>query len=633
MRAPQPRAFLCAAVLLAAPLACTKASRNTNVKIAGEADGAGEVARTAPPGAAGRDVPRGPVEKIELSGSLVGVGDMLDAGSKLMSMWSPPEPGAPQPDLRFLLDFLMIQQGFGSGFLPSLDLDGVHAFELAFPHEGQRNTSPADVELRVAMSALDPVRMVESMPAMLQPQPLGQNLWQFTDDSTRLYFRAQADALEIAMTLEDLDVATGLRAKVPAGPTQPRIHLTGANLPPGEIDVTELIPLPPGLARPLSSILNETASLDLAADFGTDRDLTARLGAAAPFERLGLDPIGPATQAPSKLAKALPSEALFVWNMPWGDPALLHGMLDKQIPISQIPAPFDGYVGDVLAGAHAVLGQVRDEVIAAAYIDNKGQVTLVFAAEVGDEKAALAAMRKIWTSTEKAMGDHIALTGGSAEFAYTASFKQGAVTAGKAKADLLSVTVPKFLHRDVEKMSWLFGAKPKLEVSTLAVDGKLVIAIGAGHKGFMGALGRSLGKKGEGLEAGGGLALARKLGDGCQYCVALDPERLFELFFTVQATSPDEPEEVRKAAKDALKKLAKLDLDGEIAFAIRLEQGRGLLGFGVPKSLLFADPIKVKTLMELVESVEEARRQAWTKKLEGTPLPKGSPGGVQGGKR
>jgi hypothetical protein len=594
---------------VAAPLACTKNNPNTNVKIAGDTDGAGAGVHVEPGPAARPDRPAN-IEKIQVSGSIFGIGDMLDAGGQLITMWSPPQPGAPPINLRTMLDVGLVQEGFGPGFLASIDLDGVHAAELAFPHEGQPGTTEADIELRMAMTAISPKRAIESLPAEMQPQPIGQDLWQLVENDTQLLFRAKGDALELAMSMPDLDRSSGLRAAVPVGPNDPRIHVSASNLPPGEIDVTDIIPLPPALARPLSGILNETTAVDFAADFGTNRDLIGRVGAVAPFSRLGLDPIGPATQAPSELAKALPGDAMFVWLMPWGDPAMLHNILDKQIPVDQIPAPFDGYVDEVVGGVHGVLAQIETEVLVAVYLDSKGHMTIALAAEVGDEKAAQAAMRDVWGAAEKAFKDHIALTGTSADHKYTVSFKQGAVKAGKAKADLFSMTVPKAKQADLEGASWFVGSKPKLEVSTLATDGKLIVAIGAGQKAFMANVGRAL-ASGDGLEAEGGLALARKVTGGCQYCVALDPEELGQMVFTVYATDPDEPDEVHKAAKDALTKLAKLDLDGEVALALRFDADRGVFGFGIPKTLLFADPTKIKTLVELMDSIDAAREAAW----------------------
>ncbi|HVI03732.1 MAG TPA: hypothetical protein VM869_33800 [Enhygromyxa sp.] len=628
MRAPQPRALLCAALLTAAPLACTKNNPNTNVKIAdGETPGAGESARVSDTPDA-RPSPRNDLQKIQMSGSVFGVNDMLDAASKLITMWSPPEPGAPPINLKSLLEVGLVQEGFGPGFLESIDLDAVHAVEFAIPHDGQPQ-SDADIELRMALSATQPVRAVESLPADMRPQPIGQNIWQLIEDDVQLLFRAQADALEIAMSMPDLDVASGLRQKVPFGPNDPRIRMAASNLPPGEIDVSDMIPLPPEFSRPLSSILNETSAVDFAADFGTDRDLIGRVGANAPFDRLGLDPIGPATQAPSELAKSLPGDAMFVWLMPWGDPAMLHTALDKQIKVDQIPAPFDGYVDEVLKAVHGVLGQVRDEVLIAVYLDGKGQLTIAFAAAVKDEKATQAAMRELWGASEKAFKDHIALVGSTPEHAYSVSFKQGAVKAGKAKADLFTLTAPKDKQDDLDKLKSLVGEKPKLEVSTLVADGKLIVAVGIGQKSFMTELGRTLGKAGDGLETGG-LALARKVTDGCQYCVAINPQELGEMILTAHATDPDEPEEVQKAAQEALKKLAKLDFDGEVALALRLDKDRGVFGFGIPKTLLFADPTKVKAAVELMKSIDEARDAAWNKSVAGG-VPGGVPGGVAGG--
>jgi hypothetical protein len=632
-------------LLMAAPLACTKNNPKTNVSVAGDAaDGAPGGRAPSNAEAPGRATRPANIEKIELAASVVGVGDMLDAAGQLLNMWVPPEPGAPPINLRSFLEVSLVQQGFGPGFLESLDLDGVHAAEFAFPHEGQPGTTDADVELRVAMTALQPVRAIESLPAAMQPQPIGNDVWQLIEGDAKLLFRAQGDALQLAMSMPDLDVAAGLRQKIDVRPDQPRLRLAAGNLPPGEIDVSDMIPLPPALSKPISSILNETTAVDFAADFGTQRDLYGRVGAVAPFERLGLDPIGPATQVPSKLAQALPGDAMAVWLMPWGDPAMLHSMLDKQIPVDQIPAPFDGYVDEVVKGAHGVLGQVRSEVLVAVYLDNKGQLTIALAAEVADEQAAQKAMREVWGAAEKAFGDHIALTGGSKDHAYSVSFKQGAVKAGKAKADLFSLSVPKDKQADLAGASWFVGAsKPKLEVSTLVADGKLIVAIGVGQKAFMAQLGRTLGKApsnapsngpGQGLEAEGGLALARKVTGGCQYCVAIDPEEIGAMVFTLYATDPDEPEEVRKAAKAALAKLDKLDLDGQVALAVRLDAARGELGFGIPKSLLFADPAKIKALVELMNSIDEARAEAWNTGVASRDVvgvPGGSPAYAEGG--
>src|SRR5690606_37661824 len=131
------------------------------------------------------------------------------------------EPGAPAVDLESRLEVLLVQQGFGPGFLESIDLDGVHAGQFAFPHEGQPGTTDADIERRLAISAHQQVRAVESLPSEMQPQPIGQNVWQLIDENVQLLFRAQADALEVAMSMPDLDIASGLRTQVPVGANEP----------------------------------------------------------------------------------------------------------------------------------------------------------------------------------------------------------------------------------------------------------------------------------------------------------------------------------------------------------------------------------------------------------------------------
>lgn len=601
MSLPRSGAYLGAALLLASPLACK--NPGTNVTVAdpdGGTEPGGEAAHTGP---IQPQVERRPVEKIEINGSLVAAGDMLDAASQIANMWSPPEPGMPAVNLRDFISLMLIQEGFGPGFFESIDLSGVHAFEFGFPHENQPHATDADVDLALSLASTDPVRAIESMPQSMQPQPLGDNLWQLIEDEAQLFFRAQARAIEIGASMEALDVAHGLPAKVQ--PT-PRIRATVTNLPPGDIDVSEMIPMPFGWSRVMSSILNETTSVDWRADFGTDRDLTARLDAAAPFERLGLDPVGPATTRESELAKTLPGDAILTAVMPWGDPGLLHNMLDK-VPVDEIPAPFDSYVDEVVAGLHGTLATVEDEVLFATYVDNRGNVSLVLAAQTKDEAAMRKALREVWTAADKAFTDHIALVGNSPDHRYTVDFKKDGAKAGKFKGDLFTLTVPKDMHGDFDELTWLVGNKPKLEVATVVADGKVVVAIGAGQKQFMNTLGRRLGKaKDGGLEAGGGLALARTLSDGCQFCIAVDPVEVGDLVLTIIAADPEEDKAVRKLAKDSIKKLDGLGFEGEVAFALRLDAAEGVLGFGVPKTLLFPDAKKVAAVLDIFEALDEA---------------------------
>jgi hypothetical protein len=605
-----------AAALFVMPLTgCGKNKPSTNVSIADGEHGLGGAGST-PGDRADRDVVRGQIQKIQVTASITGVGDMLDAGGTLINMWDPPEPGAPPVNLRSLIAVTLIQQGFGPGFFESVNLDGVHAAQVGVPHEDQPGVTERDVDVALSLAARDPVRAIESMPAALQPQPLGDGIWQVVEDDLELLFRAGQGALEIGLNMESLDLARSLPPKVAVGPTEPRIKMTASNIPSVDIDVTELIPLPPELARTLSSIINETKSVDFAGDFGSDRDLTLRVGAKAPFGRLGLDPIGPATQQPSALAKSLPGDAMLTWVMPWGDPKLLHRVLDKQIPVNQIPAPFNGYVDEVLAGAHGVLDAIKGEVLATAYIE-KGKFTLVLAAEVKDEAAARKSMREIFSAADKAFQDHIAIAGTTPDHKYTVTFKQDAVKIGKGKGDLFTLTVPKNAQDDVRNIGWLLGdKKPQLEISVVVVDGKLIVAIGAGQKTTMSAIGRRLGKApDDGLEAGGGLALARKLAGGCQYCIAMDPVEFGEMAFTAIAADKSEPTDVHKAASKAITELGKLALDGELAFALRLDDDEGIAGFGWPKALLFAEPAKIKKLVELLESIDEAREQAWAAEM------------------
>ena len=466
----------------------------------------------------------------------------------------------------------------------------------------------ADLDVAAVFTSTDGQRTLDGLPAPLAPQPLGDGLWQLVAEGMSVFFRPKADALELAASrVEQLDVASGLRAQVPTGADVPRINVSVTNIPAVDIDISELLPLPDALARPMSAIINDLDSAQLAADFGTDRALMVRASADAPFERLGLDPIGPATTQPSELAKALPGDAIGAWLMPWGDPKLLHEVLDRYVPVDQIPAPFDGYVGDVMGGSHELLDLIEGEVLSTAYVE-KGKLSVVLAGEVEDEAQARKATRALFEAATKALEDHIALVGGSADHKYSVSFKRDAIKVGSGRGDLFKVTIPKNMHDDVEELSWFLGAKkPQLEIASVIVDGKLIVVMGAGQKATV----SQIGKRGDGLEGGGGLALARKLSDGCQYCMFVDPVELGEFALTVIQSSPDEAKQVQDAAKKGLASLAKLGLDGELALGLRLSTGQGMLGLGVPKDLLFADPDKVKTVVGLFESIEDAEQAAW----------------------
>lgn len=611
-------ATLPAALLLLAAPAC-KNKPSTNVTLAPEGEDSG---RDLTGGNVESEVPRGSIEKIQLHGSISGVGDMMTALTTLISTWQPPEPGSPAIDVRTLVSMGLIQQGFGPGFFDSLRLDEVHAFEFAYPVEGQAGTTSADIELALALSASDPVRAIESLPAASRPQPLGNNLWQMPiDENLEVFLRAGADAIEAALTMDQLDRASGLRGKVPAGS---RIRLGASNIPAGDIDVGELLPIPG--SDVMASVLNETSAVEFVGDFGSDRDLSGRVDIHAPFQRLGLDPIGPATQAPSELAQLLPGDAMVVWSMPWGNPKLLHDVIDRQVKVNQIPAPFDTYVKDLLRGTHGVLDQVRDEVLAAAYLDDKQQLTLVLAVEIKDEASARTAMREIWVAAEKAFGDHIALVGGAAEHKYKVAFKAEAVKVGKAKADSFTLTLPKAMADDDDLAAFdsLVGRKsPKLEMLTLITGGKLIVTIGAGGRGIMADVGRRISKPGtDNLETEGGLAAARQLTDGCQYCVAVDPIEVLRMVLVLQSDDPDQPAARRKLAREGTSTLAKLGIDDEVSLSLRMENDRGSLGMVVPKALLFVDPSKAAKIIgvfEAMDKVEEPKKAETAAKATAAP--------------
>src|SRR5690606_40779916 len=125
------------------------------------------------------------------------------------------------------------------------------------------------------------------------------------------------------------------------------------------------------------------------------RDFAASVGAEAPFHKLGLEPIGAARAAATGLESRLPAEPVFVTTLSWGDPALLHGIVDS-VPMSQVPEPVRPMVEKAMKSAHGLLDQVASDVVFALYIDDKkGQATFVMAADVKDEAKTKAALQGV----------------------------------------------------------------------------------------------------------------------------------------------------------------------------------------------------------------------------------------------
>ena len=382
-----------------------------------------------------------------------------------------------------------------------------------------------------------------------------------------------------------------------------RIRAHASNLPKDELDPASLLGL--GMdarqSKMLAGILAELTQVQFELDIGDDRDVEMALGATAPFAKLGLDPIGAPMQQPSSLAQTLPDGAVAALVLSWGDPTLLHAMIDREVPLNQIPVPFNELAAAGVDGIKSTLNAVRDEVIFAFYLSPKGEATIVLAAKTKDEATTRAALRKLFDTGKRAFDAHLTLVGQDPQQRYTVKYKQDGVRVARHKADQFSVSVPKSMTEQTKDLSMFLGKKQVLEIVSLAADDTAIVAIGAGARRLMTDIGRSLGKtRKSSLESAGGLALARRTTDGCQLCIIVDPiEALATRLQVVNAGNET------SARSQSLRSLSKLGSLGQLAFSTVVNPDSALVGFAAPQALLFAAPETTKTVREAWDQLED----------------------------
>ena len=590
------RLLVCCA--LALPLACSGKTKQQPVA----ADQAG--AARGDDGPAMAVAPAKPMRKIRFRGSIEGLDDMLTFVEEVVSRAEPEE----RTDVRAELQASFLQQGFKPGFYESLDLGALFAIDVGypFPEAGEPAARPQDLELAGVVPSTNPKRLLDSMPDTLQPQPLGDGLWELILEDLSIKLRQKDSFVEFGREIGDLDRAGNLAGQLGTGR---RIRARVWDLPAEWLDLSRILGGVPGPAQPLAEVVREANAVEFAADAGTDRDMVAVVAAEAPFSKLGLGPLGRASTRPSPLATALPPDAAFALEMPWGDPKLLHEIIDNNVDPSQVPAPFDAVVVDAVKASHGLLDQLRDGVLAAWYVDKAGRVSIVMAGAVGDDATARESIRTLLGSAEKAFSAHISLQGNEKDKKYSVAIKKD-MKMSKAKVDRFTVTVPKFLQGDFESLAMLVGKKnPKLEIYVTVHEGIAIMAMGAGAKKTMGDVARNLGKpRSKSLEAAGGLALARSIDGGCQFCVMLDPVEATRVYFVAKRDSGSNDK-----AAGALKKLDKLKIPGEFALALKLEDTRASLGIAMPRSMVAQDPRDARKLNELIQEVSAADQapSAW----------------------
>jgi hypothetical protein len=580
-------------ISLAAPLAC-----------AGKKDKKSALAQDASPAAAsvaigGLESEPPPLQRVHFRASLEDLDDLIGFAEKVVNETEPAEP----VDFEGQLQADLLQSGFGPGFYESLDLSGLFVVDVGYPlpQAGQPPPIPSDWEIAGVVPTHDARRLLDSMPDTLKPQPLGNGMWDLIDQSITMKLREKSGFVEFAGTLPDLDRAGRLPTEVGTGK---RIRARVWDIPAQWLDPEAFLgpaPVGSGFAQ-LVGVVKAAKAVEVQAEWGSDRDFVAVAAAEAPFADLGLGPIGKPLTGSSALASKLPPGSAFALELAWGNPKLLHRILDQNVDPSQAPAPFDTAMADSLRAVHVMLDQLKDEVLMAGYVDKKGKASLVLAGQIKDEDTTRDAVRTLLASAEKALGAHISLQGSDPEKKYTVALKPG-MSMGRTKADRFTVTVPKFMREDVKGLASLLGkGKPKLEAYAIVAGGSAFLVLGANAKKTAGDIARYVGKaRAKSLETDGGLALARKTDAGCQLCVAADVIEGTRIYFVFARDGGENDK-----AAGALKKLDKIRLEGQAALALKVANDRGSLGLAFPRGLIADNPKGTRQLNELIDEVSQA---------------------------
>lgn len=586
-----------AALLLLVPAsACTKKNTTPAVTVVDDgatppADGGTVVADAAQPKS-----PRPEGNPLRVQASVTGLGDVLQLVKQASTAWNPKNP----LDASAWVQAMLLQMGYGPGLWSNLDLGGVMTVDSSF--FVQQPTT--DLRLAGSLATANPKAVMEAMPSGQRPQPLGNGLWELVQGDLRVLLKESPKSLEFALSQQDLARASSLPAEVRGR----RVQLRGSDLPPGML--ADFVPdLPGSLRRQVSAVMSEATSAALAVDAGTDRDLVVEVSAAAPFERLGLGPLGQARSKPTALEARLPGGPAFVLAIPLGSPELLHKMVDSAIKSAESAGiaggPFEAPVREAAKASHGLLDQLREDVVFALYLDAKGQATIVIAADVKDDVASRTAAHDILNSVKTAVTSFNTLAGGNKEATFAVTLKTDA-----KKGDTLTLAVPKNLEKDAASAQPFLTKKLELEAVTAVAGNTALLAIGAGARDLAG----SLGKPTSNLGSHPGLALARGASQGCHFCVAIDPAGLARLALAVDA----ELRADKSRAKDIDTAAATVTrLGGALGMGLKLEPKQGTFGAGLSKSMLVLSPADAAQVSKLWTAISSNNSSAPDKPLGG----------------
>ena len=540
-----------------------------------------------------------PVEKVEILASFEGVEDMIKTGSNLQSKLEGEDPSAdPMAEVQAML----LAQGFGPGFLSSINLDGLHALKVAFPTD--EAAGPDAIDFSASLAVSDGRKVLESMPSAMRPQPLGGDMWEIRQENDSLLIKEAGAALLWGRNDADVGKAGGLLQEVGKGR---RVRIKAWNIPADQVNPAELLDLPQDIpiVKTASEILQELNAAELQVDLGTGKQFEAVASATAPFGKLGLDPLGKARMKATPLETKLPAGAIFVTTLAYGDPKMLHKTIDKMVPVDQVPAPFDEMVKDAVKGAHMILNSVAGNVVAALYLDNKGQPTVVLAAGIKKKKQdkAIEGLRKIHGTVKLALDAHAALQGKNKDAKFAVTWKESGLKMSGVKADQMTVKIAKDFQGETEDVA-IFLKKNSVETVSFVEDGVAFWAIGAGARSLGSDVARSLGKdRSSSMASEGTLETVRKGMDGCQVCMSFDAGAYLRLrLIDLQAKTKDKAQ--LKVIKQKIAELKKIKGEAEVGMGVRFSENEGAAGFVVPKATLELSKDTVASMIDLFEFVD-----------------------------
>ncbi len=533
-------------------------------------------------------------KNVRLRLAVEGIRDMMAAMKDTFARYMPEQNIDPEAFVKAGL----LQSGFGPGFFENLDLDRLAAFDVAFPPRGGASAS---VDVLGSVPVKQARKLIESMPAAIRPQPLGGGMWELALDSRlRLVLRESATTLDVARTVNQLDVAASLPASFGAGR---RVRLQATDIPVDDVGIaSELLGMPDGsgIGKQLDAVVREAKALWVQADFGIGRDAELAASAEAPFHKLGLEPLGAPRTAASRTESLLAKRPVAALTISWGNPSLLHRTLDQQIPADAIPEPYGSLLRKALTHVHALLDQISDDVAIAFYLTPKGEGGVLLAAGVRDEAASKASLRGLNEVISNAVLERNKLVGKNTQAQLKMTWKPDGLTLTKAKADHLSVTLPAELLETTPAAKMMLSGGTKLDSIALVRDRTVFVAIGAAARSVMAQVARRSANP-----ESPGLALARRGVSGCQICFAGDAIGLYRVMMLTNASATKD-----KALDEAAATLAKPGLSGPFGAGIRLENDRASAAFIAAKELMFAPPETTRAVRKARDALVQAQRRA-----------------------